>query len=45
MEIDNQIDALLRQFDLEEILDQMDLTEEDILKMLFEQGYELPETT
>lgn len=43
MELDEQISKLLRQFSLEEIIDMMDLTEEEVLEILFQQGHELPE--
>jgi hypothetical protein len=43
MELDKQIDKLLRQFSLEEILDMMNLTEEEVLELLHNHGHELPE--
>jgi hypothetical protein len=43
MEVEEQISKLLRQFDLEDIIDMMDLSEEEVLKILFNMGYELPE--
>lgn len=43
MDTDEQINKLLRQFSLEEIIDMMDLTEEEVLEILVDKGYELPE--
>lgn len=43
MDVDEQISKLLRQFSLEEIIEMMDLSEEEVLEILFRQGYELPE--
>lgn len=42
MDADAQIDALLRQHDLDEILELMEIDEAEVLRILYDNGYELP---
>lgn len=40
----DKIYNMLRDFDLEEILEMNDISDEEVLEALFEQGYEFKET-